>query len=517
MLAASFRETDRAPAHASAAAAAASRDECAPSDERGAAAVARSTEEALSAPRHALFSTFGQRWAIPFPLLRRCHWRGWCFGCTARQCPSPSSSSSASSTPLSIAQSFLSDSFGDGDSILMGVGTGSDTLLAMTTKDPDVVGRNSPQAGMVGEPGDVEYLLTRRRSWRQGDATPNGGGASGNGANGGADSSGLSSDGGVLVGDRGRASTEDITSLSPSFGSVYTSTDSEHDDDLSSADDLSSSSDSAQDEWSDELSPSSTTAILAAKAAAAQAAQAYMEEIATKKRDLRALQQMLHMKSGIDFLSLRMDHRGQGSSSGKFYAPIVASFKHGDVINWLVGRGYDTSPDSAEARVARWTSDRVLEQVGGMVENSSSSYSSAAAAAGVFGKASSLSSPSGQRGSIVDRSAVMYRFVDPWEVEALSFGSPLDTPGYVGRASFRPCFERAAPPQQCRRSVEVAAAAAADRRMRWRWIRRGDGDGGAGGADGEATGADARAGEGVREEPQRVVGSRRQESSAFRR
>ncbi len=60
-----------------------------------------------------------------------------------------------------------------------------------------------------------------------------------------------------------------------------------------------------------------------------------------------------------------MDHRTGGASAHdrKLLAPVVSAVKHGDLLAWLIAGGHDQTDKQAEARVSRWTHDRVLEQV----------------------------------------------------------------------------------------------------------------------------------------------------------
>ena len=84
-------------------------------------------------------------------------------------------------------------------------------------------------------------------------------------------------------------------------------------------------------------------------------------------------------------------------------APLVAAFSAGDITTWLQSRGYTTSKDEAKHMLTRWTESRVLEQVNGFIVTDSDN---------LFTQK--------QKTNSTDPEAFVYRFVDPWEVEALA-------------------------------------------------------------------------------------------------
>uniref|UniRef100_A0A7S2BZT7 Uncharacterized protein n=1 Tax=Octactis speculum TaxID=3111310 RepID=A0A7S2BZT7_9STRA len=126
-------------------------------------------------------------------------------------------------------------------------------------------------------------------------------------------------------------------------------------------------------------------------------------------KDIQALQQMLHMKSGIEFLSVRV-----GTSSR---APLIATFSARDVKEWLVTQKYDQDLSDATQRLDRWVVQRVIEKVvAGDVPNYTLGNDR-------------------QQG---ERQGVLFRFVDPWEIEALPSGAADDCAGYIGRRAYSP-------------------------------------------------------------------------------
>ena len=164
--------------------------------------------------------------------------------------------------------------------------------------------------------------------------------------------------------------------------------------------------------------------------------------------------QLLHLKSGISFVSVRI------GTSPK--APVVASFSCGDVCDWLVSRGYNGSHEEAQARLDGWVEQRVFERVGGSLasgddsaltilsSHSTALYDAAMSTGGSSSSAGSLTGSSAAKASgksaakdsghtmSEDLRSRLYRFVDPWEVEALSPGAPDDCAGYIGRCSYEP-------------------------------------------------------------------------------
>ena len=164
--------------------------------------------------------------------------------------------------------------------------------------------------------------------------------------------------------------------------------------------------------------------------------------------------QLLHLKSGISFVSVRI------GTSPK--APVVASFSCGDVCDWLVSRGYNSSHEDAQARLDGWVEQRVFERVGGSLasgddsaltilsSHSTALYDAAMSTGGSSTSAGTLAGSSTAKASgksaaqggghtmSEDLRSRLYRFVDPWEVEALSPGAPNDCAGYIGRCSYEP-------------------------------------------------------------------------------
>ena len=123
-----------------------------------------------------------------------------------------------------------------------------------------------------------------------------------------------------------------------------------------------------------------------------------------------ALQQMLHVKSGVEFVSAR--------TSNDRNAPVAACFTSSSAAQWLHTHGYASSPQDASRRLSTWERQRVILHVAGADEKSPHG----ASAHGAGGQ--------------------LFRYVDPWEVHPSSENGSADAlppafqPTFLGRRRY---------------------------------------------------------------------------------
>ncbi|KAL7561202.1 hypothetical protein ACA910_004128 [Epithemia clementina (nom. ined.)] len=115
------------------------------------------------------------------------------------------------------------------------------------------------------------------------------------------------------------------------------------------------------------------------------------------------LRSMIQRNSGVEFSTLRLVDGGECS--------MVVLFSKNEAIEWLVSSGIEPSEADADHRLARMERERVIEQID-------------------FSRL-----PLKQRPADLHE-GVRYRFVDPWEVEAVSSREGETTSALLGRQHF---------------------------------------------------------------------------------
>ena len=115
------------------------------------------------------------------------------------------------------------------------------------------------------------------------------------------------------------------------------------------------------------------------------------------------LRRMIQQKSGVEFTTLRLVDGGEYT--------MVLLFSKKDALTWLVANGFEQSEEFAEIRLQQLQKERFIEPI----------------------DLSRL--PLKQKGAAAEDKGIRYRFVDPWEVEALSSREGETKSASLGRCS----------------------------------------------------------------------------------